>query len=219
MKESVPMPLSTLDAAGVCTYFGRIINGNTSLGPRGLGGHDISIKDPMDEKVIFEKDGGHIGVLAALIGLPASMFLWPLFMRGFAPRALEISAYIFPVSALFLFLLYRLRTSFRRKIVLDNHGLLVEDLSDCPISWSDIRDIRVVQQPMLRGPTANWLVLHLKDQRRFSSRFVQKANNLLLGGGAPVCNLTTYKGQPAAIRTAMLAKMGRGPNNASRGDR
>lgn len=173
----------------------------------------------MDEKVTFEKDGGHMAVVAVLVCLPASIFLWPIFMRGFDPRALEISAYAFPVSALFLYFLYGLWSSCRRKIVLDNHGLLVEDLSIHRIPWAEIRDVRVVQQPHLRGPTANWLVLHLKDQRRFSSKLVQKANNLLLGGGLPACNLTVYKGEPAEIRAAILAKMGRDPNKANHGDR
>src|SRR5690606_4289992 len=97
--------------------------------------------------------------------------------------------------------------------------LLVEDLSIHRIPWAEIRDVRVVQQPHLRGPTANWLVLHLKDQRRFSSKLVQKANNLLLGGGLPACNLTVYKGQPAEIQAAILARMGCGPNKANHGDR
>lgn len=160
-----------------------------------------------------------MAAIAVLVCLPASIFLWPLFMRGFDPTALEISAYTFPVSALFLYFLYGLWSSCRRKIVLDSYGLLVEDLSIHRIPWAEIRDVRVVQQPHLRGPTANWLVLHLKDQRRFSSKLVQKANNLLLGGGLPACNLTVYKGQPAEIQAAILARMGCGPNKANHGDR
>lgn len=158
-----------------------------------------------------------MAVLAVLICLPASIFLWPLFMRGLDPRALEISAYTFPMSALFLYFLYRLWSSCRRKIVLANQGLLVEDLSIHPVPWAEILDVRVVRQPLFRGPTAYWLVLHLKDQSRFCSKGVLKANNLLVGGGLPACDLTTYKGRPAEIRAAILVKMGCGPSN--HGDR
>lgn len=172
----------------------------------------------MEESIVYEKDVGHLGMLAVLLCLPASIFLWPLFMGGLTARALEVSVYAFPVSAFFVYSLYGLHVYSRRKIVLDNAGLLVEDLSVHSIPWPDILDVRIVQQPVPQGPTASWLVLHVKDPRRYSSKFIQKANRLLVGGGVPACNLATYNERPEVIRTAILARLRRGPSNANRGD-
>jgi hypothetical protein len=151
------------------------------------------VRGLMESDIIHKKDSGHLIVLSVVMALPASIFLWPLFMVGVTTRAMEVAVYIFPVSAFFIFVIYRLYKTSKNRIVLSNKGLLIEDLTSEYIPWSDIFSVNVVEQPVYRGPTAHWLVLKTKYDGKFSSKFVLKMNDYLVGGGVPSCNLTTYK--------------------------
>lgn len=147
----------------------------------------------MESEIIHKKDSSHLIVLSVVMTLPASIFLWPLFMAGVTTRAIEVAVYISPVSAFFMFVIYRLYKASKNRIVLSNKGLLIEDLTSEYIPWSDIFSVNAVEQPIYRDPTAHWLVLKTKYDGKFSSKLVRKMNNYLVGGGVPLCNLTTYK--------------------------
>ena len=147
----------------------------------------------MESNIIHKKNIGHLLVLSLVMALPASIFLWPLFMAGVTSRAMEVAVYIFPVSAFFMFVIYRLYKTSKNRIVISDKGLLIEDLTSEYIPWSDIFSVNVVKQPVYRGPTAHWLVLKTKFDSKFSSKFVRKMNDYLVSGGVPSCNLTAYK--------------------------
>ncbi len=151
------------------------------------------VRGPMESDIIHKKDSGHLIVLSVVMALPASIFLWPLFIAGVTTRAMEVAVYIFPVSAFFMFVIYRLYKTSKNRIFLSHKGLLIEDLTSEFIPWSDILSVDVVEQPVYRGATAHWLVLKTKYDGKFSSKFVRRMNDHLVGGGVPSCNLTAYK--------------------------
>ena len=153
----------------------------------------------MDSIIVHQKDTGHLAILAVIAVLPSSIFLWPLFMGGITYRSLEVSAYILPISAFFMYLMYGLYRSSKNKIVLSGDGLLIEDLSSKIIPWADLNSVKVVDQPVLRGPAAQWLVIKTKYDSKFSSKATRKVNQYMVGGGVPSCNLTTYIDSPEAV--------------------
>lgn len=161
----------------------------------------------MESNIIYKKDIGHLVVLSVVMALPVSIFLWPLFMAGFTIKAMEVAVYIFPLSAFFIFVIYRLYKTSKNRIVLSDKGLLIEDLTSEYIPWSDIVSVNVVEQPVYRGPTAHWLVLKTKYDSKFSSKFVRKMNDYLVGGGVPSCNLTTYKAPVDLIKSNIQERL------------
>lgn len=146
----------------------------------------------MESNITHLKDKGHLLVLASILGLPSSMFLWPLLMAGVTSRSLEVSAYILPISVVFIYFIYRVYASSKKKILISDAGLLVEELSPHSIPWNDILSVKIVEQPILRGPTAQWLMLKTKYDDKFSSKLTKNINNVVLGNGVVACNLTTY---------------------------
>jgi len=161
----------------------------------------------MDSIIVHKKDIGHLAILAVLAALPASIFLWPFFMGGITFRSLVVAAYILPISALFMYLMYGLYRTSKNKIVISGEGLLIEDLTSQSIPWGDIHSVKVVKQPMLRGPTAQWLVLKTKYDDKFSSKFARKMNQYMVGGGVPSCNLTTYIDSVGLIKSNIQARL------------
>ena len=160
----------------------------------------------MDSIIIHKKDVGHLAILAVIAILPSSIFLWPLFMGGVTSRSLEISAYMLPVSAFFMYLMYGLYRSSKNKIELSRDGLLIEDLSSQAIPWADIKSVKVVKQPMYRGATAQWLVINTKYDSKFSSKAIRKMNQYMLGG-VPSCNLTTYIDPPEIVQSNIRSRI------------
>ena len=161
----------------------------------------------MESDIIHKKDIGHLVVLSVILAIPASIFLWPLFIAGVTTRAMEVGVYTFPVSAFFMFGIYRLYKISKNRIVLSDKGLLIEDLTSEYIPWSDIFSIAVVEQPVYHGPTANWLVLKTKYDGKFSSKFVRRMNDYLVGGGVPSCNLTTYRDPVDLVKSNIQGRL------------
>lgn len=160
----------------------------------------------MESDIIHKKDIAHLAFLSVVMAIPASIFLWPIFIAGVTTRAMEVAVYIFPVSAFFMFVIYRLYKTSKNRIVLSDKGLLIEDLTSEYIPWSDIFSVSVVEQPVFRGPTAHWLVLKTKYDGKFSGKFVRKKNGYLVGG-VPSCNLTSYKDPVGLVQSNIQRRL------------
>lgn len=137
--------------------------------------------------------------MCGIFSVPATMFFLPFFMGGLTERAFEISAYILPVSSFFIWAIYKTWKSARLKIIVNDIGILVEDFKDEPISWNTLVCSKVVSQRVRNGPTAHWLVISTKNDSLLASKSLNQINKYLLGGGVPICNLTTYKVEPLEL--------------------
>lgn len=160
----------------------------------------------MTSSTIYRKDGGHLLVVASILLLPASIFIWPIVMGGFTERAITVSIYISPISLFFIYAIFRIHSSSKKKIIVSERGLTVEELSPTPIPWDHIYGVQVVNQPVYRGPTARWLVLNTKYDEKYSNKALRKLNKLMVDG-VPSCNLTTYREEPEAIEACIRSNL------------
>lgn len=150
--------------------------------------------------MVVTKEKGWLVILMAMF---LALALWAhgyIFWKGgISAEALKIHAYTAPVSALFTLFAFGIYRSLKRRLVISEAGLLVEDFSQIEFPWQVIHSASIQSQFMSRIGTIHWLVLYTKKDGAYASRIARHLNKLVDLNGIPVCNLAIYKGDPEAI--------------------
>lgn len=157
--------------------------------------------------VIVDKDKSGLSFLiAVMVILPIYIHSYVVWKAGLSSVAFNLHLYIFPFSVLFFLLAYNIFRSLKKRVIISESGILVEDFSPVEFPWKIVNRASIKSQLLPRGGACHWLVLHTNCDAEYANRKVLKPNKIVGINGVPVCNLASYKGNAENVIAAINAR-------------
>ncbi len=157
--------------------------------------------------VVFEKNKALFyfikGVLILLLVL---MLILPFAAAGLSQETMYLSLVALPFCVVFSGLLYLVARKMHLKIIVDDDGVVFEDLSPVKIPWSEIRSLTTKRRRLHGKNASTWLVIALAEKEKYVAPRIIKLGELMFDGGVPVCNLDSYREKSDIMLETLLSK-------------